>query len=1023
MSALLPSQVVSAELDKLEQLFDAALELTSSEERAAYLEQACGTDVVLRQRVEKLLRAHQTAGQFLSPDTPPVPTGLPLGEPDLPPSEQPGDQIGRYTLVERVGEGGSCVVYRAEQTEPVQRQVALKLIKAGMDTRQVVARFEFERQALALMNHPHIARVFDAGVTPAGRPYFVMEWVRGIPITRHCNENGLTVNHRLGLFLQVCQAVQHAHQKGIVHRDLKPSNILVTAGDSEPPPPPPHSPRSKAIPGATGEQPHRGASKSSTTRDPPAPKIIDFGIAKARQSLLPGPAAVTWAGQFVGTPAYMSPEQAAMNSEDIDVRSDIYSLGALLYELLTGVTPFDQGKLAKATFDEIRRTIQETEAPTPSRRLQELANRPRSEDSGQRTEDGRRKTEDGGQRWKGLRGDLDWIVMKALEKDRSRRYETANDLAEDVQRYLSHEPVLAGPPSTLYRTQKFVRRHRVGVAVATTVALALLAGFSLALAGLQRARQAETLARRERDRALQAEVQMRRERDRAIQAEANTRGMLSLFDERLGANEVGMELYYAAARLARERLEPTNATAMNFILPLGRNLGQRGAWGDTLEMYLWLSEVASWNCDLRTHAHAAALLAGQPEVCGQLRAEIVKSFGNTSDLITAMQVARALLIDPDFQEHLQAGLDCADKAFQGLPNHLWCRTVQGIAEYRRGRWSDAIAVLQEAERCPDAPLAALACSFGAMARHQAGQTAAAQKTLNRASRQLQRLQQTGVLPGNWHFAVFGLVARAQAERLILGREVSPPVTAESLAEARQRWKAVREDLALGEALALEGKWSASRDAYVRALDHPVFDWDAADQGNANYCLSLQISTVLARASDKANHERLCRLLLKAGPGNPDNTTAEPEATVRAERYARACFLIARGLSAEIRQAALDLARFAVNNQQKRKDPDAGWTRLTGGIAEFYAGDPTRALELLQGAPHEENAPLRAMATVYQAMVLKKLDRPTEAAQALQDGEELLGAVRTPEPNWHWWDAEQCQLALEEARQFIRPTAK
>lgn len=756
---------MSKELDKLEQLFHAVLDLASEEERAEFLARACGSDNILRQRVEKLLRAHQTAGGFLSPDTPPVQGGLPMSELDLPPSEKPGDQIGRYTLLERIGEGGSCVVYRAGQEEPVRRQVALKLIKAGMDTRQVVARFEIERQTLALMDHPHIARVFDAGVTPAGRPYFVMELVHGIPITRFCEQQHLSVVKRLELFIQVCQAVQHAHQKGIIHRDLKPSNILVTSVESGTAPDLARAPQDEA----GGD--HRSGSTPSTTREQPAPRIIDFGIAKAVQSHLGNPSAVTWAGQFIGTPAYMSPEQAAMNG-DIDVRSDIYSLGALLYELLTGVTPFDQEALSKASFDEIRRTILETEPPKPSARLMGLCSNPQSPIRHPQ--------------WKELRGDLDWIVMKAMEKDRARRYETANDFAGDVQRFLAHEPVRAGPPTATYRARKFVRRHRVGVAMVAVVTLALMAGLALALLGLQRARRAESVAEVERDRAVRAEEQMRRERDRAIQAEADTRGVLSLFDDRLGEFGDDMTPYYVASRLARERLQPTNPAALNFIRPLGDSLGRRGAWSEALEVYLWISKSASWSCDLRTHAHAAALAAGQNDIRERLLSDIVKSFGDTWDTITAMQVARAVVIDPGHPTHLETAVQCADKAIREMPDNGWCQVVQGMVEYRRGRWAEAIAMLSKTEADADPRLASLAGCFGAMARHRAGQTVAARETLDRASRRLGGLLQTGLLSEKeWHFVVYALAARAEAERLIHGREISPPVTVASLARARQ----------------------------------------------------------------------------------------------------------------------------------------------------------------------------------------------------------------------------------------------
>jgi eukaryotic-like serine/threonine-protein kinase len=351
------------------------------------------------------------------------------------PPEKPGDQIGRYKLLERIGEGGCGVVYLAEQEEPVRRRVALKVIKLGMDTQEVIARFEAERQALALMNHPNIAKVHDAGATETGRPYFVMELVEGIKITDYSIQNGLGTPQRLDLFIQVCQAIQHAHQKGVIHRDLKPSNILVTQQDGV-----------------------------------PVPKVIDFGIAKAtNQQPLTDKTVFTALNQFVGTPAYMSPEQAGLGGLDIDTRSDIYSLGVLLYELLTGQMPFAPDTLLKAGFDEMRRIIREEEPPKPSTRLTELARGQKSEVSGQ-------WPVGSGQRWKEVRGDLDWIVMKCLEKNRARRYETASALAQDLTHHLKHEPVAAVAPTVLYRMGKFVRRHRNGVAAAAVMALLLVVG-------------------------------------------------------------------------------------------------------------------------------------------------------------------------------------------------------------------------------------------------------------------------------------------------------------------------------------------------------------------------------------------------------------------------------------------------------------------------------------------------------------------------------------------------------------------
>ena len=351
---------------------------------------------------------------------------------------KPGDRIGRYKLLQQIGEGGCGVVYMAEQEEPVRRRVALKIIKLGMDTKAVVARFEAERQALAMMDHPNIAKVFDAGVCGGmglpthesesrvgrpvphltGRPYFVMELVRGIPITKYCDENHLDPTARLELFIKVCHAIQHAHQKGVIHRDIKPSNILVTVNDGQ-----------------------------------PTPKVIDFGIAKATQGKLTDATIFTAFEQFIGTPAYMSPEQAEMSSLDIDTRSDIYSLGVLLYELLTGRTPFDPKEFAQAGVDQIRQQIREVEPQTPSRRLHTL-------EDDERTTISKLRNTAPAQLSLLLRGDLDWIVMPCLEKDRTRRYETANALARDIQRHLSHEPVVARPPSTVYLLQKLIRRHR-----------------------------------------------------------------------------------------------------------------------------------------------------------------------------------------------------------------------------------------------------------------------------------------------------------------------------------------------------------------------------------------------------------------------------------------------------------------------------------------------------------------------------------------------------------------------------------
>ena len=428
-------------------MFEAARQLPA-EQRAVYLDGACGGDSALRERIEALLRAHDEAGMFLVTS----PAALTIVSPPL--TEKPGDRIGRYKLLQQIGEGGCGVVYMAEQEEPVRRRVALKIIKLGMDTKQVIARFEAERQALALMDHPSIAKVLDAGATETGRPFFVMELVRGMAITNYCDENNLPMQRRLELFVQVCQAVQHAHQKGIIHRDLKPSNILVTVNDGV-----------------------------------AVPKVIDFGIAKATSGQpLTDKTLFTAFEQFIGTPAYMSPEQAVMTSLDVDTRSDIYSLGVLLYELLTGQPPFDPEELLQAGFDEMRRTIREREPAKPSTRLNTMLR-------GELTTTARNRHTEPPRLVHLVRGDLDWIVMKCLEKDRARRYETANGLAADIQRHLNNEPVVARPPGNLYRLQKTVRRNKLAFASAAAIALALLIGFAVSVEMGLKARREATKSR------------------------------------------------------------------------------------------------------------------------------------------------------------------------------------------------------------------------------------------------------------------------------------------------------------------------------------------------------------------------------------------------------------------------------------------------------------------------------------------------------------------------------------------------
>ncbi|HUG66891.1 MAG TPA: protein kinase [Pirellulaceae bacterium] len=471
---------------RAKEIFVELVRSVPSDEWELRLDAACGGDRELRDRVSALLRAHVEPGSFL--EQPAVAVASLSPTIDQPITERPGTVIGRYKLLEQIGEGGFGVVFMAEQQEPVRRKLALKIIKPGMDTKEVIARFEAERQALAIMDHPNIAKVLDAGATESGRPFFVMELVRGISITDFCDQNSLTTRERLELFASVCQAVQHAHQKGVIHRDIKPSNVLVTMHD-----------------------------------DKPVPKVIDFGVAKATNQQLTERTFFTRFAQMIGTPLYMSPEQAQMSGLDVDTRSDIYSLGVLLYELLTGTTPFDQKRIREAAYDELLRIIREEEPPKPSLRISTLAETLPSVAAHRKLEPKKLSAL--------VRGELDWIVMKALEKDRVCRYETANGFAADIERYLKDEPVEACPPSAAYRFRKFARRNKALLSTAAAIGIALLLGVTGTTWQAVRATRAEGVAKTERELAEQ-------ERDRALEAEQLANDRLTRLTETQRAAQI-----------------------------------------------------------------------------------------------------------------------------------------------------------------------------------------------------------------------------------------------------------------------------------------------------------------------------------------------------------------------------------------------------------------------------------------------------------------------------------------------------
>ncbi len=485
-----------------ESIFASAIEIDSPAEREAYVKSVCGENPRLHDRLQALLKSHDEESEFLKPPQ--------RTESDAP-IEKPGTVVGPYKLLQQIGEGGFGVVYMAEQQQPVRRKVAFKIIKPGMDTKQVIARFEAERQALALMDHPNIAKVLDAGSTNSGRPYFVMELVKGVPVTEYCDKNNLSTPERLKVFVQICRAVQHAHQKGVIHRDIKPANVMVTLHDGH-----------------------------------PVPKVIDFGVSKAISQQLTEKTLFTAYGQMIGTPQYMSPEQAEMSGLDVDTRSDIYSLGVLLYELLTGTTPIDKQRLHTLAYLEMQRVIREEDPPRPSARLSTLG--------GELTILAKHQSTDPKRLMQLLRGDLDWIVMKALAKERVRRYESASEFADDIERHLSDETIQAHPPSTAYQVSRFIRRHKGPASAAAALFTVLLLGIAGTTIGLISATRARRLAEIEAQRAGIAEAAERDAAADARRAEGEARKNLKTSEQLRGELSTAVaKLSEGASRLANQR--------------------------------------------------------------------------------------------------------------------------------------------------------------------------------------------------------------------------------------------------------------------------------------------------------------------------------------------------------------------------------------------------------------------------------------------------------------------------------------
>ncbi|MES2469772.1 MAG: tetratricopeptide repeat protein [Verrucomicrobiota bacterium] len=984
-----------------EDIFEHAAALPQSD-RAAYLDAACAGQPELRRRMEALLRSHEVTG-FMQDHTV-VLTG--------PPAEQTGERIGRYRLLQQIGEGGFGTVWMAEQVEPVTRRVALKIIKAGMDTKEVIARFEAERQALAMMDHPNIAKVFDAGATDEGRPFFVMELVKGIPITRFCDEQQFTTRQRLELFGDVCSAINHAHQKGIIHRDIKPSNVMVTLN-----------------------------------ADRPVVKVIDFGIAKATQGKLTDRTLFTRFEQFVGTPAYMSPEQAAISELDIDTRSDIYALGVLLYELLTGKPPFDAKTLVSAGYEEMRRIIREVEPPKPSTRLRELHTAFCPDAPPDKSKILNHQSI--------IEPDLDWIVMKAIEKERARRYETANGLALDIQRFLADEPVSAGRPTAAYRFRKFARRHKAALRVAALAVVVLVTAAMISTAMIASVLVAATVvstwlavrAKTAERRAVQAgklaTTKTADEKSAREDAEAVSKFLTEAFDSpdptRDGRTITVAEMLDRAAKKVQADFIDQPARRAKFQAALGRTYHALGLYHEAIRLEELArdyfhnqggkesNDTLNAMSDLANSYHSA----GRLEDALNLREEVLSirrklNGAEHSDTIQSLsEVAESFEYAGRVNDSLKLREDALDlrRRVNGEKHAetIWATHCVAMSYMDSGRYLEALKLEQQ--------VLALGCE---VYDPEHPRMLAAMHILAHCLAEI----------GSWDEAVRMWEKEYEGRKMVNGVEHAD--TIECMADlAHARYSAGRVDDAielLEHSVAIHRK-TLGRDHFAAVTRTVQLAYTYLSAGRPAEAQSSLVEIAAPRLSDIFTLDgpihfieitALCAWFDMDTDFSANSRRAlELAATTRdpaiAERAAKG-FCLRPFFDPDLLATALTLARRAVELGQKEQD--LPWYQLALGIAELRQGNYSVADSALLAAergatpqPYARRQPLFGTAKLYRAISLFRQSRFPEARELFLAVEEQMNPLPCEGrqlKNVAFHNDLICWLAYKEAKALLFP---